>query len=362
MKPKIQTFLLFACAISCLSGFSPALAQAPASQADAGRISDTLKTVAYPRALYPNGLMPDWDRGFVLHYEFEENDTPDTPMVEVYDAEGVRVREGRIWPKGAAAVRIRRTAATHEGAILAAGWAIMQDKSIQHYLVKTDLDGATIQTLLTGSFASEQICEAPEGTVWSLGKSVEPDGTPQHDVGVLQHFSLEKGLLHSFLPVGTVEALVRSNKPWFSPFLSFVRCGKNKVSVYLNFTNEYAEVDTSTFEVTRWKLDASVSLQRDVNGLAITDDGRVFMSFDPNVKPGLPPLRGLYQVKAVAGRPVAQLMPVSGTVNALEPGTVPTPESFVMLFGADGNHLVVWRTGYGSSTLCWVNVVQSDTD
>jgi hypothetical protein len=51
-------------------------------------------------------------------------------MVVMYDNTGKRIREGRIWPQGAGSVRVRRTAATREGAILAAGVAIMQGGSI----------------------------------------------------------------------------------------------------------------------------------------------------------------------------------------------------------------------------------------
>lgn len=154
-----------------------ALGQDQSPQAEAGQISAPLRSSAYPEALYPHGIIPDWDRGYVIHYEIEVNHRPDTPMVVMYDATGKRVREGRIWPQGAGSVTIRRTAATRDGAILASGWAIMQDGSIQHFIVKTDLNGNTVQTLQTGPFLAEQICGASDGTVWSLGKMRVPIAT-----------------------------------------------------------------------------------------------------------------------------------------------------------------------------------------
>jgi hypothetical protein len=320
-----------------------------------------LRSASYPEAIYPNGIIPDWDRGYIIHHEFELNNSPVAAMVVMYDATGKRVREGRIWPRGAGSVRIRRTAATRDGAILAAGWAIMQDGSTPGYIVKTDLAGNTIQSLATGAFKPEQICEAPDGTVWSLGKAGRPDGGPVPDTEVVRHFSFEKGLLHSFLPENTVQAVMDSDRPWFHPFGSFLRCGKEKISMYLEFTNEYAEINTSTFELNRWKLDDSVVQQRKASGLAVTEDGRVYASFRASGIIGQPQVRGLYEIKAESGK-LARLLPVTGTLTAIERDKISKPGTFTMLWGADGNQLVVWRTEGTGPSLSWVNVIRSESE
>jgi hypothetical protein len=348
----LALFLLF-------SASARAQGQPPPSEAD--QISNTLRSAEYPEAIYPHGIMPDWDRGYVIHHEIEMNHSPDAPMVVMYDAFGKRIREGRIWPQGAGSVRIRRTAATRDGAILAAGWAIMQDGSTQHYILKTDEAGSTIQSVLTGGFGAEQLCEASDGTVWSLGQSLGPDGKQQHDASILRHYSFERGLLHSFLPQSTVEAPVRSETPWFSPFGSYVRCGKNKVSVYLNFTNEYVEVNTSSFELKRWKLDEAVVQQREASGLAVTEDGRVYASFRASGLSGPQKIRGLYQIKAVSANPIAELLPVAGTITTIERGKLSPPGTLTMLWGADGNQLVVWRMEGSGPALSWVNVVRRES-
>jgi hypothetical protein len=341
--------------------FPNARAQDQPSPPEAGRISNTLRSAAYPEAIYPRGIMPDWDRGYVIHHEIEMNHRPDTLMAVMYDATGKRILEGRIWPPGAGSVRIRRTAATHEGAILAAGSAIMQDGKIQHFIVKTDLAGNTARSVLMGGFGAEQICEASDGTVWSVGQVIGTDGMRQHDADILRHYSFETGLLHSFLPQGTVEAPVRSETAWFSPFGSYVRCGKNKVSVYLRFTNEYVEVNTSSFELMRWKLDEAVVQQREASGLAVTEDGRVYASFDANGIRGAEQVRGLYQIKAVSGNPIAELLPLAGTITLIERGKLSPPGTFTMLWGADGNQLVVWRMENNDSFLSWVNVIHIES-
>jgi len=325
---------------------------------DAGRISETLRTVSYPEAIYGHGIMPDVDRGFVIHYDFEVNYNPETPMVVMYDSTGKRAREGRIWPPGAGSVRIRRTAATRDGAILAGGWAIMKDGSAPGYIAKTDLAGNTVASLLTGSFKPEQICEAPDGTVWSLGKSLNANDGQEHDTNVVRHYSFEKGLLHGYLPEDTVKARWHSLHPWFSPFGSYLRCGKDKISVYLEFTDEYVEVDTSSFQLTRWMLDESAVQHEKAEGLAVTGNGNLYAYFSAHATARAQGLNGLYQIKAQAGNSVAELIPVAGSTSFQDGKNRPPPGTVVYLWGADGNQLVVWRMD--ERDLSWVEVIGRD--
>jgi hypothetical protein len=348
------------CVLFLLLGVAGARSQAQTPPAEAGQISGTLRTAFYFEAIYPGSELPDWDRGYVIHHENEVNYSPDAPMGFMYDATGMRIRQARIWPKGAESVRIRRTAATREGVILAAGWATMQDGSVQGYFVKTDLAGNTVQTLMTGSFETEHLCEAQDGTIWSLGRNVRQENSQETNTDVLRHYSFEKGLLHSYLPQATVEAVVphRSKVPWFEPSQSYVQCGKEKVSLYLSFTDEYVEVGTSSFELKRWKLDMTALPREKAHHLAVTEDGRVYASFGPSWMGGN--IQGLYQIKAEAGNPIARLLPIAGTINVLEGGKVPAPGTVVWLWGADGNHLVLCRVDEPDGSLVsWVDVIHN---
>ena len=358
--PKQILRALFAGALLLLFS-AGARAQNDVSLSHGGRISQSLRIVAYPEAFYGHGIMPDWDRGYVIHHEIEMNSSPNAAMVVMYDATGKRVREGRIWPKGAGDVRIRRTAATHDGGILAGGGAIMQDGSLSGFIAKTDLAGNTVQSLVTGIFKPEQLCEAPDGTVWSFGQGVGSDGMDVPDAEVVRQYSFEKGLLHSFLPETTVRAAQNSSGPWFAPFGSFLRCGKERVSVYLEFSDEYIEINTSSLTLTRWKLDEGAVQGAKASGLAITDDGTVYASFsDHNLygMSGPPGLMGLYQIQAEAGNPVARLLPVMGTVNYFD-GKPREDGTFLRLWGADGNQLAVWRAG--ERDVSWVNVIGAES-
>lgn len=361
LENKLFLFGLMALLGSILScAAAQAQSQGTTPAVEAGRISDTLRSQAYPEILYDQ-VMPDFDRGYMIQYGIEVNHSAQQPMVAVYDASGKRVLEGRIWPRGAGSVRIRRTAMTRDGGILAGGWAVLQDGATPGYLAKTDAQGNTIQTVYTGDFKPEQICEAPDRTVWSLGKVIRS----ATDTEVVRHYSFEKGLLHSFMPEATVRAVLNSSESWFSPFGSFLRCGKEKVSIYLEYTDEYAEIDNSSFALTRWKLDQSAAQQRKANGLAVRDDGRVYASFSVHGAHGVSGpygLTSLYQVKAEPGSPIARLLPVGGTVDAygtFGQGDRPPSGALVWLWGADGNQLVIWQVEEPYAS--WVSVEKSPT-
>ena len=121
MKTRTYIFEAVCCALFFLFIVTGAPSQAQTLSSEAGQLSGTLRTAFYYEVMIPGFEVPDWDRGYVIHHEDEENYSADTAMVAMYDATGMRIRQGRIWPEGAGSVRVRVTAATQEGAILAAG-------------------------------------------------------------------------------------------------------------------------------------------------------------------------------------------------------------------------------------------------
>ena len=53
--------------------------------------------------------------------------------------------------------------------------------------------------------------------------------------------------------------------------------------------------------------------------------------------------RGLYELKASAGNSVATLVSVAGTITKHDPDEIAAEGTFLSLWGADGNELVVQR-------------------
>jgi hypothetical protein len=348
--------ILFSCSLR-------AFAQTPVMRDYVGELSPPVRIAQYPEAIYPDLIMPDWDRGYLLAYGIEVYPSSDSATVLMYDGGGKRVRVGHIWPIGAERVHLHKAAATHEGAILAAGWAIMPDGSAPKFIAKTDLLGNTVKTIFTGSFVPGQICEAEDGTVWTLGRDV-PAVDPGSQTDALRQFSFDKGQLRSYLPLESVKAALDSDIPWFSTFGSFVRCGKNKVVAYLKFTDEYVEIDTNSFQAKRWKLDLSSADQGKATGLGITDDDHVYASFARHgCSKGETVQKGLFEIRADSRNSKAALLPVKGTLSwsgcgsSEHPSKLPEGGTFERLWGTDGKTLAVSVAGRDIDRIIWVKVI-----
>lgn len=70
--------------------------------------------------------------------------------------------------------------------------------------------------------------------------------------------------------------------------------------------------------------------------------------------------KGLYELKANSGTSIASLVPIEGTVIEYDPHEIVPDGTFLHLWGADGNELVVerQRDGWG---LSWARVSTSVT-
>jgi hypothetical protein len=125
-------------------------------------------------------IVPEWDRGYLLHREFDR----DPAMVTMYDRNGKKVLEARVVPQNAARVSLIAVGATPAGGILAAGGATMTDGSSQRFIAKTDPAGRTVQLVETGRFTVRHVCEVPDGTVWALGFDLDIHDSPDADRNV----------------------------------------------------------------------------------------------------------------------------------------------------------------------------------
>jgi hypothetical protein len=143
-------------------------AQQSSQPQDLPTLSPAVHSALYPEVMCDHCIVPQWDRGYILHREFDK----DPAVVTTYDRDGKKVLEARLQPPDAAKVSLSAAAAaaTHAGGILAVGGGIMTDGSIQGFIAKTDLTGRTIQSLRTGQFSPHQVCEAapsgPSDTLW----------------------------------------------------------------------------------------------------------------------------------------------------------------------------------------------------
>jgi hypothetical protein len=352
MKVQYQFFLVVLVAL-LLPFAANSRAQQPSQQPDPPTLSPALHTALYPEVMCVHCIVPQWDRGYILHREFDR----DPAVVTMYDRNGKKVLEARLEPHDFAKVSISAAGATQAGGILAVGGGTMTDGSVRGFIAKTDLTVHTVQSVHTGRFSPRQACEANDGTVWTLGINSDFRDSPDADRNVLRHYSFEQGLLGSLASLDSISKSLDAILPLDSS-KSFLRCSKDRVSVLFWPAAQYIEVDASDGKLVRWSVALPPIVGGRANGFAVTEEERMFVSLQGFSEPDNKVTHGLYELKAKAGTSVATLTPVDGTLTTHDRNGVPPDEAFDRLWGADGDELVVHRQGDGWG-ISWAKVSAS---
>ena len=332
-----------------------ATAQQSSQQQDLPILSPTVHAALYPEVMCVHCIVPQWDSGHILHLEIDK----DPAVVTMYDRNGKKVLESRLEPPDFARVSILAAGATQAGGILAVGGGAMTDGSVQGFIAKTDLAGRTVQSVHTGRFSPRQVCEATDGTVWTLGYDLDFRDSPDADKNVLRHYSFEKGLLASLVSLDSISKSPDATLYISSPKKrSFLRCGKDRVSVLFWSAAQYIEVDASDGKPLCWKVALPPMVGGEANGFAVTNKERMFVSLQGFSEPDNTVTHGLYELKAKTGTSVATLIPVDGTLTTHDRNGIPPDDTLDQLWGADGDELVVHRHGDGWG-ISWAKVSAS---
>jgi hypothetical protein len=117
--------------------------------------------------------------------------------------------------------------------------------------------------------------------------------SPDADKNVLRHYSFEKGLLESLVALDSISKSRDATLNVNSVGRSFLRCGKDHVSIFFGAAAQYIEVDASNGKLARWNVALPPIGGGRATGFAVTEEGRIFVSFlgfsdpDNNVTHGL---------------------------------------------------------------------------
>ena len=330
------------------------------AEQDLPALSPPLHAALYPEVMCVGCIVPKWDHSYLFHVEIDR----DPAVVTMYDRDGKKVLEARMEPADAVKVSIGSAGATRTGGIVAIGGGIMSDGSRQRFIVKSDPSGRTMQSVRIGDFYPHQVCEAADGTVWVLGykSNYQYDSNysdpSDADKNVLRHYSFEKGVLGSFVSLDSISQARDASLQIAHPGKSFLRCGKDRVSVLFWTAGQYIEVDAATEKLTRWTVAASSGVGGRASGFALTEEGRSFVGFGNCCDQDKKRTTGLYELKTKSGSSIAALVPVEGTVTKYDPNEIAPDGTFFYLWGAEGNELVVQREGNGWG-LSWARVSAS---
>jgi hypothetical protein len=351
MNTRAQLMQLATVAALTCGLFLPLNAQEPTALS----LTSAERTVPYPEVICVHCIVPVWDQHFLLHSELDT----DPALVTMYDRDGKKLIEGRVTLPGTFDISVRALGATSDGTIIAGGGAGMPDGSIQRFIAHIDSTGKTVESINTDDFAPQQVCAASDGTVWTEGYSREALRASRTDSDILRHYSFSKGLLGSFVPLNSVSDRHDAIPLITSPGRSFLRCGKENISILFSFadqsTAKYVMVNSSTGKLDRWEIRTPTDGGR-VDEFAIAENGEVYVSLHSVSRTDNKTTMGLFQLKTTAGIPIANLIPVAGTQTTYDNYKEVPDQTVIGLVGADGDELVVRRVGDGPA-LAWAKII-----
>ncbi len=368
LRPTFLNVSLSATVLLCLSAAVriQALPHPDDACAGAGHLSEPLHSATYLDAVRSSGNRPNWNHGRLA--QLTRNTTLGSANVDVYDSDGKHVIDARIWFPEAVEVFLVDAVPLEGGGVLASGQATT-DETIFDFVAKTDNSGNVIAVIKTESFWPARVCEQSDGTVWVLGRDVQKeianhnanddenvnadDNANGNDYFLLRQYSFERGPLHGYLSRDSVALRRTAIAGGGGPQGSYLDCGKRIVSVYLNQTDEFVQVDAAKESMQRWTMDMSLIKGGKVTGLGLTENGCIYASLYA-VQPGETKVHGLFVLQAEPGKATGSWIPVATTFNSHREGEGVAQNTFWRLWGAGGDNLVIGRQ-YDPS-FSWVKV------
>lgn len=314
-------------------------------------LAEPFRAASFPAPVWFDARWPTWAHGY-----FARLTLGDFPAgLEVYDNNGKLVSQTYVSIPGATQLWLIGAAPTGNGGAIASG-QFTTDEESSYFLAETSTSGGVVSTVHTETYLAARMCRAADGSIWTLGRDSVKESGRQLDYEIVRQYSFEKGLLHSYLPRSSVnfqsEGATGAGEGEAGAFLV---CGKDRISVFLNETKEYFEIDPSKEILKRWKVAMSPLDGGRVTGLAVTDAGRVYASLfeiedDVDAK-----THGLFELQVDTKPSAGRWIPVGGTLNT-QPRLEDAPRgSFFRLWGADRDALVIRRLF--DADMQWVRVV-----
>jgi hypothetical protein len=244
------------------------------SQTSQPHLTEPFRAASFPESVWVDARWPTWGQGY-----FARLTLGDFPAgLEVYDRNGKLISQTYVSIPGATQLWLIGAAPTGDGGAIASG-QFTTDEKTSYFLAETSTSGGVVSTVHTETYFTARVCRASDGTIWTLGRDSAKESEHQLDYDIVRQYSFEKGLLHSYIPRSSVDFQAEgATGAGEGEAGAFLVCGKHRISVFLNETKEYFEIDLSKETATRWKIVMSPLDGGRVTGLAVTDSGRVYAS------------------------------------------------------------------------------------
>jgi hypothetical protein len=299
-----------------------------AQESTAATLTRSDAHVIFDGAAFTLGPMPHWTNGHLVSRTVEIFG-PDSPNIRLYDKTGAMVRSATVWFPGSERVALTSATAGPRGEVIASGEADRSDGARARFIASIDAAGK-MTAIQTGDFDPDQVCAAPDGTIWSLG-GTGWDSTIHHPKpgDVFRHFDMQRGQIGAYIPRSTFP-----DRP--APYeLSYIDCGANEVAAY-SPTGVYIEMLYGSNSPRVFK--ASLPVGYRLYGFAIQGPRQILglLQKRANFNVDETGVNGLYSLVLDETSSTAMWVPVPGAAGSYKvPGT-PT-----RLYGIDGDNLVL---------------------
>jgi len=347
MKMKL---MFLALALLASSGVSHRYTlQGTDGESEGGHLSELSHHVWFRLTAY----QPNWAHGYFAQMTGET--TPGEPNAELFDKEGKFVTQARIWFPEALRVTLFDVSPLRNGGAVTSGHAETTEGATS-FLAKTDASGSSTSVLQLQTFIAGRVCQASDDSIWVYGGDPSKESANDLTYPLVRQYSLEKGLLSSYLPRESVALLKHAVVGGGGPSGSFLVCGKKQISLYLNQTNEYIQINPDTQSLQRWTMDMAPLAQAKVTGFAVTENGQVYASLYELEPESERKTHGLFELRAEPEKGMAKWVAVAGTLNSHREGEAVDKGTFWRLWGAEGNDLIIGQQYDAAFT--WVRVIR----
>ena len=340
---RILAVGVLSCSVSVSGAISSAADDACAGS---GHLSAPSHTAKYLEAFTSGGFTPSWDQGRLAKMGGQA--APD--IVDVYDRDGKQVFQALIRFSGLSGMMVAQATPLTSG-LLASGHAYAGPLYV-NFIAKADDSGNVIRVIQTENFMPTRLCGQPDGTIWTYGRDLTKERNKE-PYSLLRQYRLEGDLLHEYLPRDSV-AIHTHGVPWGGgPSGTYLNCGAKQVSIYLNQSDEFVQVDTAKDRVQRWHMDMTGPKAK-VSGLGVLSNGCIYAGLHAE-EYEQSRAWGLYVLRLEEGKEMGRWVPVADTVHSQEWNEELVTNSFWSLRGAEGDELVIVRYSSGGA-MEWVKV------
>jgi hypothetical protein len=282
-----------------------------------------------------------WGKGYLVSFGMSEIKEP----ITLYDKAGNWLFATFPSFEGASHIYGQDARPTKSGTVILAASASNGDGAVADMIAEVGKEGI-LRIIRTTHFYVEKICTTDDGSVWAYGHELTEDRRqePRTHFPLLREYSFEKGQLRATLDRATV------HPPAGVPLSGsrndvYLLCGSGKVVLANGATNELMQYDLASNTLSRWPI-APFQDGSYMTGAALTESGDVYVSV----------LRASPKTESA----ILRLHVTSaGIAEWTSLGTIPSPGSYFILLGNDGNDLVYSR-GRRTPTVFWSRAPQTE--